>query len=167
MVKSLLIGLIGLVFCASCHPVKELNQTDDDLVHPAAVQTYKSYYSKREISKSLYRSYKKLYGNGMSMADKSEDFNPSDVWMKRVPGRRFIFGANSVSGDFELFVFEEGGIALKNFCVISKKNAGSEGAILAIYLFGRPGDINALKEIIARKAYEISRGTVIGSRVYL
>ena len=155
-VKNKLFGLIAIMVLLSCNSTKQLRETSSDLMVPVVGQAFQVYYSKRDISKRLYRNYRKLYEKGMLMANKNENFNPFDVEWKGVPDRRFIFGANSASRVYELFVYEEGGGGLKNYCIISKKEEGGEGSILKVYLFRRANDIDELKEIIAKKDYRIS-----------
>ncbi len=90
------------------------------------------------------------------MADKDGQFNPYDVEEKNIPSRRFIFGASSPTKVCRLFVYEEGGVGLKSYCIISKKGEGDEKFIQRVYLFRRASDIDQLKEIIAKGDYRIS-----------
>ena len=154
--KNRLFGVIIIILLLSCNSTKQLRQTANDLLVSADGLTFSTYYSKHEIPKVLYSSYRKFYDKGMSMADKDGEFNPFDEGWKGVPGKRFIFGANSVSNVYQLFVYEEGGGGLKNYCIVSKKEEGGEGSIVRVYLFGRASNINELKEIISKKEYRIS-----------
>lgn len=163
MKNKILVFVTAMLF-SGCNSTKQLKETSNDLMASIVGQGFKVYYSKRDIPKRLYRSYRKLYEKGMLMANKNEDFNPFDVEWKGVPDRRFIFGANSASREYELFVYEEGGVGLKNYCIISKKEEGGEGSILKVYLFRRANDIDELKEIIAKKDYRIkSRRRIYGN----
>lgn len=148
-----LFRLMVLTLFLSCNSGKKMAQTSNDLMTSVVGLTFKSYFSKNKIPKGLYRNYKKNYGEDRSMADKAGKFNPFDVQERNMSDRRFIFGANSASNSYELFVYEEGGVGLKNFCIISKKE---EGVILRAYLFRRASSISELKEIISKKEYRIS-----------
>jgi hypothetical protein len=148
-----LFRLLLLTLFLSCNSGKQMTQTSNDLMTSVVGLTFKSYFSKDKIPKGLYRNYKKNYGEDMLMAEKEGKFNPLDVQEKDMADRRFIFGANSASNSYELFVYEEGGVGLKNFCIISKKE---EGVMLRAYLFRRAGSISELKEIISKKEYRIS-----------
>lgn len=88
------------------------------------------------------------------MSDKDGQFNPYDVGEKNIPSKRFIFGASAELSACRLFVFEEGGIGLKNYCIISRKEKDGE-FIQRVYLFRRANDIDQLKEIIANKEYRV------------
>jgi len=155
-VKNKLFVFIAAIVFLSCHPTRKVREASDDLMAGATGMTFDVYYSKHDISKRLYQSYRKLYENEMYMADKDKEFNSLDVREKGLPDRRFIFGAKSISNVYELFVYEEGGVGLKNYCIVLKREAGDVGSVQRVYIFRRPNDINDLKEIIAKRDYRIS-----------
>jgi hypothetical protein len=94
--------------------------------------------------------------DGMAgIADRGEDFNPSDVLTATRPSRRFMIAG--VDADRALVAFEQGGIALRIVAVIWSNVGGTWTQKKLIYLHSRPKSLAELIQAIADAKAEGSR----------
>jgi hypothetical protein len=113
---------------------------------------YKIFNSKKEIDKNLKSLLKKERNMDLELVNPGEEFNRTDMVIEGLPNKRLIIIGKS-SEQIDFILYEHGGNALYNVCLIYKKTKKKHYDIVGLRFNSEINSLEKLRDAIRLKKF--------------